>query len=1064
MQPRALIDAGTSGSLFMGNIHHKRHRKEGDPGSNSSTATSSQDDPVLGTTRSLLNIGPDCTDDKPSAPTNVKYYVNRFVDRNKTVQYAGLGVGHRHPANFIRRAVSRLTRLLHLALFIRINNSHVWTMHESYHNASPPWQTNNHSPSPFPHDRSRSRHLNETHPYHHRNRDHGRSKSQSPPNSDRSSPGSSHSRQSRNEHERQSDSEDHQQKTTSSKKSADLDPFNDTEAFMLKQGRVIGRMVAMWKPLRGILEVGIQNSNLSDAERDNLPESVQNLLMLYIETVVFIPSLPEVILAKGPESIEIIARNLDRGRSNTRSSDIHSIKAHIYQWREWNPPFKTSMPHTLGFNNASTGALLCPANLNWTDPTVREGLRRGTIRAGPRDLPIFLWKNESCDPSPNRVLVGFLQGDLLVRGVRHLLIAPSAAHRAGSSRSTRRSNASIHGISYVSGYMIAYTACLIHFVLSSQSAMAAGSSNDPERWRYDEFYRTVIRTMKAMPESSVAQLLGWWKETIFCPDDDDGDDESAERNGSLPSIATIIEGAKFSLTIYFVLRALEQSFSLSSTVYMSDGYATFAQPGSETQPTPEGREDSSRTGSCSNLQGSGIHSTGPSRTIQGTFNPTAFQRMADARASSSGEKLEERLASLEATVREQTSSIASLDGKDQLATDFSSALARADQRGNDPGRPAGLGRRGEGGSESSDEDDSEEDQGGGGDGKGKGKPLLPAPGTEALHDVPEGIPRGLVTPERSGKMPCRGSRIELKGGLELFGPNKLESEEQNAFLQVRFPRNFYSFAILSHAPVFLSFMWNRLSWVMEAAALLVIALSNGDHRPPDWPDFVGIVFLLFVNSSIGFYEERNAGNAVKALMDSLAPKAKVERNGSWSEIESADLVPGDMVSFKIRDIVAADCRVPFVNRVRLKVPSLPLVPIPSSAVPPPSSARTMTPPVTCRRFLPKSAPSVLCRLIFSLLPIFSSFTLAYRRGPDNILVLLIGGISIAMPTVLSVTLAVGAQQLAKYKAIVTRIEELAGVTILCSDKRATTNISSSLEARPPCHARDSALSLGLDSS
>lgn len=54
--------------------------------------------------------------------------------------------------------------------------------------------------------------------------------------------------------------------------------------------------------------------------------------------------------------------------------------------------------------------------------------------------------------------------------------------------------------------------------------------------------------------------------------------------------------------------------------------------------------------------------------------------------------------------------------------------------------------------------------------------------------------------------------------------------------------------------------------------------------------------------------------------------------------------------------------------------------------------------------------------------------------------LLIGGIPIAMPTVLSVTLAVGAQQLAKYKAIVTRItaiEELAGVTILCSDKTGT---------------------------
>ena len=95
---------------------------------------------------------------------------------------------------------------------------------------------------------------------------------------------------------------------------------------------------------------------------------------------------------------------------------------------------------------------------------------------------------------------------------------------------------------------------------------------------------------------------------------------------------------------------------------------------------------------------------------------------------------------------------------------------------------------------------------------------------------------------------------------------------------------------------------------MEAAALVAIALSNGEHRPPDWQDFVGIVTLLLINSAIGFYEERNAGNAVKALMDSLAPKGKVKRTGQWREIESATLVPGDMISFKIGDIVPADCR------------------------------------------------------------------------------------------------------------------------------------------------------------
>lgn len=79
-------------------------------------------------------------------------------------------------------------------------------------------------------------------------------------------------------------------------------------------------------------------------------------------------------------------------------------------------------------------------------------------------------------------------------------------------------------------------------------------------------------------------------------------------------------------------------------------------------------------------------------------------------------------------------------------------------------------------------------------------------------------------------------------------------------------------------------------------------------------------------------------------------------------------------------------------------------------------------------------------VIAEIFCLYAGFRYSYRRGLNNILVLLIGGIPIAMPTVLSVTLAVGAQQLAKYKAIVTRItaiEELAAVTILCSDKTGT---------------------------
>ncbi|GAY60301.1 hypothetical protein CUMW_200930 [Citrus unshiu] len=78
---------------------------------------------------------------------------------------------------------------------------------------------------------------------------------------------------------------------------------------------------------------------------------------------------------------------------------------------------------------------------------------------------------------------------------------------------------------------------------------------------------------------------------------------------------------------------------------------------------------------------------------------------------------------------------------------------------------------------------------------------------------------------------------------------------------------------------FLSFMWNPLSWVMETAALMAIALANGGGQGPDWQDSVGIVCLLIINSSISFIEESNTENATAALMAHLTPKTKSELTG-----------------------------------------------------------------------------------------------------------------------------------------------------------------------------------------
>ncbi|GAY46406.1 hypothetical protein CUMW_096800 [Citrus unshiu] len=110
--------------------------------------------------------------------------------------------------------------------------------------------------------------------------------------------------------------------------------------------------------------------------------------------------------------------------------------------------------------------------------------------------------------------------------------------------------------------------------------------------------------------------------------------------------------------------------------------------------------------------------------------------------------------------------------------------------------------------------------------------------------------------------------------LTIFGYNKLEEKQESKILK------------------FLGFMWNPLSWVMEAAAIMAIALANGGGKPPDWQDFVGIITLLLINSTISFIEENNAGNAAAALMASLAPKSKSALTGESLPVTKG---PGDSV-------------------------------------------------------------------------------------------------------------------------------------------------------------------------
>ncbi|XP_010937229.1 ATPase 10, plasma membrane-type isoform X1 [Elaeis guineensis] len=304
------------------------------------------------------------------------------------------------------------------------------------------------------------------------------------------------------------------------------------------------------------------------------------------------------------------------------------------------------------------------------------------------------------------------------------------------------------------------------------------------------------------------------------------------------------------------------------------------------------------------------------------------------------------------------------------------------------------------------------------------------------------------------------SSTDAEARLVLFGPNKLEEKPENKFLK------------------FLSFMWNPLSWVMEAAAVMAIVLANGGGQGPDWQDFVGIVCLLILNSTISFIEENNAGNAAAALMARLAPKTKVLRDGQWQELDASILVPGDISSIKLGDIIPADARLlegdPLkVDQSALTGESLPVTKRTGDVVFSGSTCKhgeieAVVIATGVHSFFGKAAHlvdstesvghfqkvltsignfcicSIAVGMILEIIVMFPIQHRSYRDGINNLLVLLIGGIPIAMPTVLSVTLAIGSHRLSQQGAItkrMTAIEEMAGMDVLCSDKTGTLTLN-----------------------
>ena len=291
---------------------------------------------------------------------------------------------------------------------------------------------------------------------------------------------------------------------------------------------------------------------------------------------------------------------------------------------------------------------------------------------------------------------------------------------------------------------------------------------------------------------------------------------------------------------------------------------------------------------------------------------------------------------------------------------------------------------------------------------------------------------------------------EAKKRLEKYGLNEIKEKEESFFHRVL--RRFYG----------------PIPIMIEVAAILSALVGK-------WEDFWIILFLLFSNAIIDIWQENKALNALNVLKNKLAKKSLVLRDGKFKDMDAKFLVPGDVIKVRIGDIVPADIKLIEFEDLLLDQSSLTGESLPvnkkvgelayENSIVKKGEALGLVVNTGSRTYfgktvslvakaekeekshLEKAVVKIGKYLIFiTIFLVLIIFTVSLIRHEPFIsilrfsLVLTIASIPVAMPAILSITMAIGALSLSKKHAIVSKlasIEELAGIDTLCFDKTGT---------------------------
>ncbi|WP_150463196.1 HAD-IC family P-type ATPase [Nesterenkonia ebinurensis] len=307
------------------------------------------------------------------------------------------------------------------------------------------------------------------------------------------------------------------------------------------------------------------------------------------------------------------------------------------------------------------------------------------------------------------------------------------------------------------------------------------------------------------------------------------------------------------------------------------------------------------------------------------------------------------------------------------------------------------------------------------------------------------------------------SNSEAAERLGTHGPNELPPAEKDGPL-VRFLRH----------------LNDVLIYVLLGAAVLTAALQH-------WVDTIVILFVVVINATVGFLQEGRAERALEGIREMLAPSASVLREGSWGQIPAAELVPGDVIRLRAGDKVPADLRLAEAHELSAEESALTGESVPTTKRTTPAEADAPLGDRHCMAFsgtmitsgtgtgmvVATGSETEIGRINTMMSEVESLQTpltrqiaafgrwLALAVVVMTVVLVLVGSlihrtdlgellqaaasfavaaIPEGLPALITITLALGVQSMARRKAITRKlpaVQTLGSVTSICSDKTGT---------------------------